>query len=231
MAGKGSMCANPFGGRTRLDKLDFLEAAGPSDSAEKLIALTLIKVAVHKYLYFGLGDNKISADDFYSNYRFLFQTRSSDRQSWEHARLMKDTEENDSTGKRETTEQILSDAVLKAMCLDSWYDVADLSKAMSLDRFIAGLKRQRRIILVNDWDQVKAYLDVLRRKNLKQYPVAHPLPAELRGCELDILISPKGLDLARLLYSLPSNIAEDTDVPGAILTGQSGGLSPAALVV
>jgi hypothetical protein len=74
--GRGGMCSNPTGGNDRLDRIDFMSYASGSDDPYKLLAIAVIVDATSSYLYFGLGKNGTTLDEFWFAAEFFFRTRS-----------------------------------------------------------------------------------------------------------------------------------------------------------
>ena len=159
------MSANAFGGHTRLDKcnlqgsskFDEVDYGVVSDTpGERTLWVYLIKDAVNDYLFFGLSHNGPTPEEFWSSCEFLFNIRASKRETWQDAKIMRETYFDKELGKRVTRVLEFSDEELKGMCLDSIWD--HLSFDMPLDVFVDGLKAERKFILQKNWGQVAARL-------------------------------------------------------------------------
>jgi hypothetical protein len=223
------MSANPFGncgheeaqaghhcpvcGRrkhVRLDKLDFTDFSDPNMEncggapSEQLIALQLMTDAANNYLYFGLGRNGTTIEEFWYGYEFFFQVRSNKPESWQHAKYMRTVAVNPETGKRETIIQQLSDMQLEAMCFDTWYSLSGLENLLSIDRFCSWLKRTRREILEDNESQVREYIAMLKRVALSEIGPGHQIPMEYEGLTrsmIDTLVEPSDpAELAALVF-------------------------------
>jgi hypothetical protein len=194
-APKGGMSANAFGGHTRLDKCNLQGSSKFDDDDYDVVSDTpgvrtlwvyMIKDAVNDYLFFGLRRNGPKPDEFWSACEFLFNVRASKPETWQDARIMRESY-RDEEGKRVTLELELSDEELKGMCLDSILD--HLNFGMPLDMFIEKLQAERKALLKKNWWQVAAHL------NLHQ---------DYSECEI-ALVAPEEPDVvADLLYATHS---------------------------
>jgi hypothetical protein len=196
---KGGMCARPFGGHESLNKFDFAFMGDGSHSPEQLIVLSSIADALRSYLYFGLGPNKITADEFWFSCQYLFQIRSDRPESWRRARILEETYVDEQTRRRATHRLTLSDAQLRGMCFDQQYQLCRFP--WSLDYIIARLKATRRAILEASAEQVQAYLLELAEQNLQEVPHGATLHFQFaRERWLNILVEPEEDDLRELLF-------------------------------
>ena len=188
---RGGMSRNAFGGDTRLDKCNL---QGPSEidgtlvdvasgiSAERTIWCEVVKDAVNQFKFFGLGKNGPTADSFWSACKFLFLVRADKPETWMPAKVLRETYYDEHLGRRSSHEQILSDEVLRAGCLDSI--LAHLRFPMTLEAFVRQLKANRRKLLQHNWKQVVSFLDI---------------PDDAYSMEM--LVCPTGpVELATLLY-------------------------------
>jgi hypothetical protein len=197
---RGGMAANPFGGKTRLDRLDLMQFLGSGTPDEKIIYLATIQDAVHNYLFFALGRNGTSAEEFAAASEYFFHIRSHWPESWCHCHHVKTTTME--AGKRHVQIHDLSDEELMNMCFDRHYEYAGLDRLMTMDRFLACLKRERCAILTKNWDQVLAYVETLRHRDLGYVPTGEQLPLRIWASdEQAILVEPTGpQQVAEFLY-------------------------------
>jgi hypothetical protein len=84
MGTRGGMAKNPFGGRPRLDRLEFMDCLEQNAPVEKVIFLQTITDAVHNYLFSFLGRNGTSPEEFAYACQYLFQVRASDPSTWDN---------------------------------------------------------------------------------------------------------------------------------------------------
>jgi hypothetical protein len=152
------MCARPTGGFDRLDRIDFFDYASGTDSPLKMLYIKVIAQAATDYLFFGLGQNHVTLEQFDAAHRYFFEVRSYLRETWEHSRFMREVYQ-DENRKRTTRRIILSDEELKLMCFDRHYETAKLDNAMHIDRFISRLQEQRLTILAENWKQTQDYIN------------------------------------------------------------------------
>ena len=195
---KGGMCANPFCGRTRLDKIDLLEWQVPNQAPEKIIYAEIIKDAVNAYLHFGIGANGITADQFWESWNYLFVVRADVESTWQPSRIMRTVSE-DECGKRRERVQRLDDSVLKGMCFDEHYALSGLADLMDMGRFLNRLKKLRREIVTGNWPQIYAYLEELRQREAMRN-VGDGWQTLFCLADQAGLIEPDGPELASWLY-------------------------------
>jgi hypothetical protein len=166
-APKGGMSANAFGGHSRLDKCNLQGSSKFDDDDYDVVSGTpgvrtlwvyMIKDAANDYLFFGLGRNGSNPDEFWSACEFLFNVRASKPQTWQDAKIMRETYLDKEMRQRVTRELELSDEELKGMCLDSIWD--HLNFGMPLDMFIEKLQAERKALLKKNWQQVAAHLNL-----------------------------------------------------------------------
>ena len=163
---RGGMSANAFGGHDRLDKLDL---SGPSlvgdellDVAsniqpERLLWLSTIQDALNNYLEFGLGRNGTTVAEFWFAAEYLLNVRAADPETWKDAsRTYAETYYDDQEGRRVTRTAQLTEANIRAMCLDTAWDHLDFP--LALDEFCNRLMEERRRLLAGNWAQVAQFL-------------------------------------------------------------------------
>jgi hypothetical protein len=199
---RGGMCSNPFGGHSRLDRLDLMQYLESNASPEKVLYLATIQDAVHNYLFFALGRNGTTAEEFVSSAKYFFQVRATDQQTWSTSRFLRSTYIG-GNGKRQTTTIKLTDSQLKSMCFDTHYDYSGLAELMPMDRFLTWLKRRRGEILQENWNQVTSYLDSVREKDARRVLEGSQAPLPRIWSETDrlTLVEPAGpKEVAELLY-------------------------------
>jgi hypothetical protein len=191
------MCANPTGGFDRLDRIDFFDYASGTDSPLKLLYIKVIAQAATDYLFFGLGQNHVTLEQFDSAHRYFFEVRSYLRETWEHSRFMREVYQDDNR-KRTTRRISLSDEELKLMCFDRHYETAKLDNAMHIDRFITRLQEQRLTILSENSRQT---LDHMNRSDVGEMRLLQALVRpesvqELAACIITKPYSDHGLAVA-----------------------------------
>jgi hypothetical protein len=161
------MSANAFGGHSRLDKCNLQGSSKFSDvdydvvsdtPAERTLWVSVIKDAVNNYIFFGLGRNGPKPEEFWSACEFLFNVRASKPETWQDAKIMRETYFDEELGQRVTRELEFSDEELKSMCLDSIWD--HLNFGMPLEVFIDKVQAERKALLQKNWQQVAAHLNV-----------------------------------------------------------------------
>lgn len=85
---RGGMSANPFGGEDRIDKIPFEAYLRPGIPPETVVFVKTIADAASNYLYFGLGKNGTTAEEFYYSYRYFFVVTSTNKGTYERARTV-----------------------------------------------------------------------------------------------------------------------------------------------
>ncbi len=186
---KGGMCRNAFGGRLRLDNLNLMEALDTNAPQEKVLFLQTITDAVHNYLFFGLGKNGTSAQEFAHACEYLFNVRSFDASTWHTESL-----------RRTRSKVDLTDNEYRSMCFDIHYEYSGLSTYMTIDRFLSWLKKERKRLLEDNSNQVFGYMLELYKKACEEASDGHQLPLPLFDY-IDILVCPKTpKDVAKLVF-------------------------------
>jgi hypothetical protein len=209
LVSKGGMSKNAFGGKLRLDRLDLMESLSTNLSGVSVLYLSTIKDAVHNYLFFALGRNGTSADEFSAACLYFFRIRSFLPDTWEGSKMRRITEV-DSEGKRVSKQVEFTDEQLKLMCFDVHYDYSGLGSAMAIDRFLKLLKEERKEILQQNEEQVRAYVEEIRAKELDQIGTGQQVPLRIGfKDDIEILTEPsEPVELARMLY-YPSKLKRD----------------------
>jgi hypothetical protein len=213
------MCKNPFGscgcsdvkvgvycdacGKTkheRLDKIDFMEFLQANVPAERVMYLQTIVDAIHNYLFFGLGRNGTSAEEFAYACQYLFYIRAADPGTWANARIMQVAEQDAKIpGKHNLMRYELSSAQVRAMCFDTHYEFSGLGRLMPIARFVAMLKAKRATILKENTHQVNQYMLDLNKRRMASAKTADYVPSGLDP--IAVLTQPKNpSEVARLLY-------------------------------
>lgn len=202
---RGGMCANPFGGEDRIDRINLLEYLQPNQPAEKVLFSRVIQDAVSNYLYAFLGKNGTSAEEFFAAWQYFFKVVSTDRKSWDHHRTIKHTYTRQ--GKKITVKRELTDGELQLMCFDKHYALSGLNEHMNVDRFRSQLKAKRLKIVTNNWEQIAAYVDALYQRELSQIADGQPVPLQVwKDDLLTILVDPPTpMHLASVIY-VPSKL-------------------------
>jgi hypothetical protein len=152
------MCARPFGGFDRLDRIDFTAFASGTDSPYKLLYLKVISQAATDYLYFGLGHNGTLATQFWYASEYFFTVRSYIADSWGAERVMRKDHVDDNDRRRVSSSLILSDEDMMQACFDRHYEIAELNKLIPIDKFVSWLKQRREEILTSSIAQTLAYI-------------------------------------------------------------------------
>lgn len=159
------MAHNAFGGHRRLDKCDL---QGPSllddilvdvtsdTEPERTLWTSVIADAVNQFIFWGLGRNGTSAQEFWHSVEYLFRVRSDRPETWSAARVVREEVFDDATGQRVNRVVRLDDDVLKFMCLDVLWGM--LRFPIDLETFLRHLKAERRVLLQRNWSQIRAYL-------------------------------------------------------------------------
>ena len=166
-AKRGGMSPNSFGGHTRLDKCNLQRSSKFGDVDYDVVSdmpgvrtlwVGVIKDAVQQYLFFGLGRNGPTREEFWSACEFLFNIRASKPETWQEAKVMREVYYDEDLGRRASHVQMLSDDVLRAGCLDSIW--ANVYFPMTLETFVGRLKAERRNLLQRNWEQVVTFLGI-----------------------------------------------------------------------
>lgn len=208
---RGGMSPNSFGGRKRLDHLDLMSYRASATSPEKMLYLATIQDAAHNYLFFGLGRNGTSADEFASACRYFFEIRSTDPNTWPKDMVIREAKDLTEPPDTYTKSQV------EGMCFDTHLSYAGLSDIISLDMFIKGLQDERRRVLARNWAQAKAYINQI---HLKSYQDAllikrtrHFKPALTDEEMLRILVKPKdNRELAMFIYRTSPTVSPVMDI-------------------
>jgi aromatic ring-cleaving dioxygenase len=191
MFSRGGMCANPFGGEDRIDRINLMEFLGPNAPPEKVLYARVIQDAASNYLYAFLGKNGTSAEEFFAAHQYFFKVVSTDVETWNHHRTIKQSFTR--RGKKVIESRYLKDSELKLMCFDKHYDFSGLGDYVHIDRFRDKLKSRRRSILSKpeNWEQVKAYVQALYQHELSMITDGNQVPLQVWNEDLlDILVDP-----------------------------------------
>jgi hypothetical protein len=202
---RGGMCSNPFGGRMRLDRLNLMELLNPGDPSEKALFLQTMTDAIHNYMFFGLGRNGTTAEEFAFACEYLFRIRGNDPTTWPAASRMmfSESEEILPSGKAKVVRQKLTDSQFRSMTFDTHWEFSGMSVYMDMDRFLEKLQTERRRMLIENSAQVSMYMNYLYTKACSTVAMGHQLPLPLFD-RISILTRPRGPEeVARLTY-LPS---------------------------
>lgn len=191
------MSRNPFGGRDRLDKCNL---QGPSLLAgmivdvvsgtpgERTMITEIFRDAIFNYLFFGLGKNGTSADEFFAAAEFLLRIRASDSSTWKGARYLRETFKDD-TGKRVKRTLVFTDEELRSMCADHLWHIGEWP--YDFPTFIKQLRETRRQILEENFAQARAYTEFLRSRTDRRIESGENYsPAFLSRDFVDVLVDP-----------------------------------------
>lgn len=197
---RGGMSSNPFGGESRIDRINLLDFLEPNSSAEKVLYSCVIQDASSNYLYAFLGRNGTSAEEFFSSWQYFFKITSTDKASWDHHRTIKISYTK--KGQKIVDNHYLTDNELQLMCFDKHYELSGLSKYMHIDRFRSELRNKREKILINNINQVQEYINSIYNKELGQIANGQQVPLRIWGENLiQILVDPPSpVHLASILY-------------------------------
>jgi len=152
------MSSNPFAGCTRLDKLEMIAFASGSDSGYKILALEVTRQAAHEYLYFGLGSNYITAQQFIDSANWILNVRSYDPDSWIADRECKQLTVNDDGCKQYVTVS-LTCVEMGLCCVDQWFSLTGIQ--MPLDSFVDAVRARRKQIVTENSAQIAQHLGVV----------------------------------------------------------------------
>ena len=186
------MCANPFGGAARLDRIDFREYASGTDTPYKALYLKVIADAASDYLFFGFGQNGTVADEFWYAVEYFFTCHSSRPETWQRAKFMRHAYVDDKTGKRVSTTLMLTDDELKQACFDRHYEIAELDRLMPFDQFQEWLKIRREELIRENKAQVDAHIDLLQATGMKAIQGEQQVPFKLECADrMQVLVHPE----------------------------------------
>jgi hypothetical protein len=208
------MCKNPYGGYTRLDKVNL---QGPSSIAgvvfdvlsnvpgADLMICESFKQAAHEYLGWGFGDNRISKEEFFYASEFFLRVRANDPSTWSGARYMRNTYFDETLGRRVTRNIWLSDKELQDMCADRMWEISNFHKVMDFERFIKMLRAERRARLERNAEQVRNYIELLNYRSLLQnIEPGETIPLKLtREDFITVLTEPTMNDFVELIRYEP----------------------------
>ena len=202
MKTRGGMSKNAFGGRKRLDNRRFLEDLLELVEPSQELPFRHILDCANSFLFFGLGRNGTTEDEYYSSYLYFYKVRSNDPSTWQ------DVPEKGSRGHRLLMEEI------REQCFDRHYEASGLEEYWSMDYFLKMLMKERRKLIELNRDQVRDYFAALHGNELDQVAEGNQLPLRLLGGDLlEQLIKPTGPEaLANLLY-YSQNLKERPKVP------------------
>lgn len=199
---RGGMCANPFGGEDRIDRINLLEYLEPNAPAEKVLYSCIIQDAASNYLYAFLGKNGTSTEEFFSAWQYFFRISSTNNKSWNKPQNKTIKLSYVYRGNKVIENRPLTDDEIKLMCFDKHYDLSGLSEHMHIDKFRAKLQAKRRKILIDNWEQVQTYIKALYQHELKEIADGQQVPLQIwDGDLLSILIDPPTpMHLASVIY-------------------------------
>lgn len=202
---RGGMSSNPFGGESRIDRLNLLEFLESNSPSEKVLYTYIIQDAASNYLYAMLGKNGTSVEEFFSAHQYFFKVESTRSATWDHHRQIKYS--YTCKGQKVKVDHYLTDSELKLMCFDKHYELSGLINHMDIDRFRSKLKQKRARIIHNNLEQVKSYINSLYQKELDQIVDGNQVPLQIwTGDFVSILVDPPTpFHLANLLY-VPSRL-------------------------
>jgi len=199
MAKRGGMAINPFGGHARLDKLpdeDFFDVA-PGSGIEAMVRMTILDAA-SSYLFWGLGVNGCTSDEFLHAADYFFKITTDRRtwpdECWEVAGVHVEVEGR----KRNYKSFDLTEAEVESMLFPSQFEIAGFARSMSIERFRRLLKQKRKNIVEANRKQILDYLQSLRQAAAQR---GQWLRDGVRaGDWMETLTQPEPESLAALLY-------------------------------
>jgi len=165
-ANHGGMTPGAFGGHGRLDKCvltgpsmvgEHLYDVVSNAEGERTLWVQVILDAANNYLFFGLGRNGTTAEEFWYACEFLFRVRAAKPETWQSTpQVVSETYLDEQSGRRVTRSTEYSENDIKAMCLDTIWNHLDFP--MSLEIFCARLKTERHSIIRANNRQIWDYL-------------------------------------------------------------------------
>ena len=169
---RGGMGSNPFGGYPSMNELDedIMSALQRGDiSIERALALRIIRLSTKDYLYFGLGSNHITPENFLGAYTYLFGNMQS------------------------------SDPIIQAKCFSTHYAWTSLSDTKPIFVFLRELKEQRKEVVNDNIQQILRYLSLYRAQEWRRTSGHKGKHSFRRVNVVRTLVSPEsGKDLAKL---------------------------------
>ena len=201
--GRGGMAKNPFGGHERMDKCNL---QGPSMlggqlvdvfsgvPGERTMLAESLKDACSNYLFFGLGQNGTSADEFWFSVEYLFRCRASRPETWQCARYMRDTFFDEAQGKRVTRVLTLTDEQLKLACIDAQWDLLEMP--FPVERFVSALRAERKRLIGENRKQIETFIALLNNRSISRSLLrGETIPMKFFSQDLDeVLTEPKNPD-------------------------------------
>lgn len=200
MAERGGMCANPFGGEDRIDRINLLDFLEPNAAPSKVLFLNVIQDAASNYLYAFLGKNGTSAEEFFYAHQYFFKVESKDRTSWDHHRDVNIIYTYQ--GKKIIESRFLTDSELQFMCFDWHFVLSGLENYMDINKFREGLKTKRRKILTENWPQVQTYVESLYQHEVSLITDGNQVPLRVWDENLleTLIDPPTPLHLANAIF-------------------------------
>ncbi|RXS95125.1 hypothetical protein [Silvibacterium dinghuense] len=199
------MTSNAFGGHIRIGQLDLAAFKTTDTTPEQLILLSTIADAAHDYVFFGLGRNGTSADEFAGACRYFFEVRLDRPLSYDIRDRIMILPSVTAAGKHVIDRVYLTDQVLLQHMFDTHYSDSGMDRIMSIERFLRMLEEKRRRIITSNWSQVREYVLGLRAKDLKSIEPGRQLALDMETISDDemiqALVRPKSMaQLANLIY-------------------------------
>lgn len=202
---RGGMCANPFGGEERIDKIPFEAYLRPGSPPETLVFIKVIADAASNYLYFGLGKNGTTIEEFFYSHSYFFKVSSTNKETYELARNIRNVYTR--RGEHVIDKRELSDNELQLMCFDKHFDMSGLDKAMNIETFRKNLLKKRAQILTNNWQQVKGYITQLYQRELERILPGKQVPLPVWSDNmLEILTNPSSPAILAQLFYVPAKL-------------------------
>ena len=171
---------------------------------ERTVIAETFKDAASNYLFFGLGRNGTSAQEFFYACEWLLRIRASQPETWSGARLMRDTFYDETLKKRVTRTLTLTDDQLALMCADRQWDLLDAP--MEFDDFIKELRALRCRIIDENRQQIADFIRLLNSRTVSRNVLRYEtIPITLVRQDMDIILSdaPDPDDLSRLIHYQP----------------------------
>jgi hypothetical protein len=225
-SGRGGMDKNAFGGHERLDKCNLqgpsllggqiLDVLSGLPGERTLWAQTILD-SVNNYLFFGLGRNGTSAEEFWFSVEFIFNVRASKPETWQHARYMRETHYDETLKRRVTRTVEFSDEVLKAECLDTIWSMGQWP--IPLDLFVEWVRLERKKLIDLNRRQFEEYVALLNKRSMATVlKPGQPIPFKFYTEDLDkVLTEPANpMDLVELIRYQPRRRAVVRPKPKAV---------------
>ena len=175
----------------RIDRINLMDYLPANSPPEKVLFARIIQDAASHYLFAFLEKNGTSAEEFFAAYQYFFKVVSTDMESWNHHRTIKNSFTQ--RGQKVVDNRYLNDNEMKLMCFDKHYDLSGLSDYLHIDRFRNKLKERRRAIISRpeNWEHIKTYVKSLYQRELSLIVSGNQVPLQVWNEDLlQLLVDP-----------------------------------------